>query len=458
MTPTSLKLRLLIGSMLALPLVLLGAGIAQDKAFRSSLIAAEQVRLERYFYLLFSLAETTDEELLLPDVLIEPDLELSSSGVHAYVYDASGNTLWRSGSSRLVEEPPSREQFGHLSIPGSLILTHLPSHAEDAFYASFDVLWESDSGVTNPYRFALVHSGESYYSALNSFREQLWQGLAISALAILAIQGLLLAWALRPLTLLAEALQRMHKGQTSHLTGRYPGEVQQVVNSLNRVLESESLLRQRYRDRLSDLAHSLKTPLAVLKSAVPPENASDYARQVNEQLERMDQVVKYQLQRATNQQGSGTRSRISLFDAAERIGQSLKKIYRDKNVIFSIDVDSKLAFVGDEQDLLEILGNLLDNAFKYGRNQVTISALLAADQLQITVDDNGDGIAETLKDNSLERGKRLDTSKPGQGIGLAICADIAAGYHGQLKISRSPLGGARFTVKLPGCEVQSVGG
>lgn len=453
MAQTTLKARLLIGSLIVLPLVLLLAGLAQDKAFRSSLTAAEQVRLERYFYLLFSLAEMDGDHLSLPDVLIEPDLEQTNSGVYAYVYDQAGELIWQSNSSRLVEPVPDAGAFGAQTSPGELVIAHRPSAASDSFYASFDVLWESDLGVTNPYRFALVHSAESYYSALKAFRQQQWRGLLLATASVIFVQTILLAWALRPLRHLARALGRMHSGETALLTGQYPAEVQEVVDRLNHVLDSESRLRKRYRNSLSDLAHSLKTPLAVLKSAPIPKGASDYGRQVQEQIERMDQVVKYQLQRAANQHGSGSRSRVLLAEAAERIISSLKKIYRDKNINFTVDVSPTLAFVGDEQDLLEILGNLLDNASKYGKGQVTLSAQLHAEQLQITVDDDGDGIAETLRDNSLERGQRLDTSKPGQGIGLAICADIAAGYRGQLKISRSPLGGARFTVRLPGCEV-----
>ncbi|MDO3385294.1 ATP-binding protein [Gilvimarinus sp. SDUM040013] len=453
MAQTTLKTRLLVGSLVVLPLVLILAGLAQDKAFRSSLLAAEQVRLERYFYLLFSLAEMTDNTLSLPSVLIEPDLEQPNSGVQAYVYNAQDELIWQSASSQLTDPIPTANAFGLHDRPGELIISHQPKDRSDSFYASFDVLWESNNNVTNPYRFALVHSGESYYSGLNAFRQQQWRGLLLATAAVIFLQSILLAWALRPLQHLARALGRMHSGETAQLNGEFPGEIQTVVNRLNRVLEGESRLRKRYRNSLSDLAHSLKTPLAVLKSARIPNGARDYGQQVLEQVERMDQVVKYQLQRAANQQGSGTRTRVPLAEAADRITASLKKIYRDKHVNFTIDVSPRLAFVGDEQDLLEILGNLLDNASKYGKGQVTVSAQLKADQLQITVDDDGDGIAETLHNNSLERGARLDTSKPGQGIGLAICADIAAGYHGHLKISRSPLGGARFTVKLPGCEI-----
>lgn len=448
----TLKTRLLSSSMLIMILVLLITGAALDKAFQSSLLAAETVRLERYFYLLFSLAELENGQLQLPDAMIEPDLEQTTSGVAGFVFRGDGQQLWRSASSALMNDTPGYQSFSELWQPGELIVQRASAGDTPPFLAHFDVLWETEAGVTIPYRFALVHAGESYYSALAAFRTQLGRGLLIAAGALLLLQGLIIGWALKPLRQLARALERMRSGETSHLTGHYPGEIQQVVNSLNRVLESESRLRRRYRNSLGDLAHSLKTPLAVLKSARAPQSAEAYSQQVNEQVERMDQVVKYQLQRAVSEQNSGSKSQVPVAQTLERLGQSLKKIYRDKGISLAIDVDETLMFVGDEQDFLEIFGNLLDNGFKYGNHQVTVSAQLQGEQLHINVDDDGGGIAESLRSSSLERGQRLDTSKPGQGIGLAICADIAAGYQGQLKISRSALGGARFSVKLPGTQ------
>ncbi|WP_020208085.1 ATP-binding protein [Gilvimarinus chinensis] len=452
MKPSTLKARLGFGTLLALLLLLLLTGFALDKAVRSSLLAAEQVRLERYFYLLFSLAEMSGEQLQLPESLLEPDLEQPTSGLAAYVFRTDGSQVWRSASSMLTEEPPQYQDFGHHHHPGQMQIQQHRGPTKRAFYADYDILWETDTGTVIPYRFALVHSGESFYSALGAFRTTMgkWLLLAVTAMAI--FYASLLAWALRPLRTLANSLSKMQSGETNLLIGSYPKEIQRVVDRLNQVLESEVRLRKRYRNSLGDLAHSLKTPLAVLQNATPPPEAKDYARQIQEQVERMDQVVKYQLQRAVSEQSSGSKKQIPLLKTCERLGQSLRKIYRDKGISLALDISPTLLFVGDEQDLLEIMGNLLDNDFKYGHSHVTVSAHINANYIHINVDDDGDGIAESLNANPVERGQRLDTSKPGQGIGLAICADIAAGYQGGLKISRSPLGGARFTVRLPGAE------
>jgi len=446
----TLKARLLIGSLLVLPVVLAAAGIAFDRAYRHSLVAAEQVRLERYFYLLFSLAELSHTPagalLQLPDTLIEPDLEQNTSGIAAFVYDRQHRLVWRSNSSRLLSPAPSFADFSPQWQPGHMHFQRAKVGREDYFFAQFDTLWEDDKGATHPFRFALLHDTESVQLTLATYRTQLWQGLSLVALALLASQVLLTGWALAPLARLAQSLGLMRSGASQTLVGDYPHEIQQVVDRLNQVLARETQLRARYRNQVNDLAHSLKTPLAVLKATSGKENSQQY---VNEQVDRMEKVVRYQLQKAVSEHaGNGTQ--IPLRHTLERLADSLKKIYRDKGLHINLDVPEDIAFVGDEEDLMELAGNLLDNACKYGDGTVTVTARLAEQLLTMQVDDNGPGINKTLRNSSMERGQRLDTALPGQGIGLAVCADIACNYGGKLTIGQSPLGGARFELALPG--------
>ena len=450
MARATLKARLLIGSLLVLPVVLAIAGGALDRAYRHSLEAAEQVRLERYFYLLFSLAElapgASGAQLQLPGTLIEPDLEQSNSGIAGFVYNAQGALIWRSNSSRLLSNAPRFSDFASQWQPGEMHFRRSQFDSQHYFLARFDTLWEDDRGTIHPFRFALLHDTESYQLALTTYRNQLWQGLGLVGLALLATQVLLTGWALAPLTRLAHSLGLMRRGASQTLVGDYPREIQQVVDRLNQVLARETQLRARYRNRVNDLAHSLKTPLAVLKATSDRE---DYQQHVNEQVERMEKVVRYQLQKAVSEHAGGG-SQVPLRQTLERLAESLKKIYRDKGLNINLDVPADITFVGDEEDLMELAGNLLDNACKYGDGTVTVTAHLSEQLLTMQVDDNGPGITETLRNSSMERGKRLDTAMPGQGIGLAVCADIACNYGGKLTIDRSPLGGARFELALPG--------
>ncbi|WP_049721149.1 ATP-binding protein [Gilvimarinus polysaccharolyticus] len=453
MARATLKSRLLIGSLLVLPIVLMIAGAALDRAYRHSLEASEQVRLERYFYLLFSLAELssnpTGARLQLPGTLIEPDLEQNTSGIAAFVYNTQGSLVWRSNSSQLLSPAPSFADFSPQWRPGQMHFQRSKIGNEHYFFAQFDTLWEDEHSATHPFRFALLHDTKSFQLALVAYRTQLWQGLGLVALVLLATQILLTGWALAPLARLAQSLGLMRSGVSQTLIGNYPHEIQQVIDRLNEVLMRETQLRSRYRNRVNDLAHSLKTPLAVLKATSDRE---DYQQHINEQVERMEKVVRYQLQKAVSEHaGSGTQ--IPLRHTLERLTESLKKIYRDKGLSINLDVPENIAFVGDEEDLMELAGNLLDNACKYGKGTVTVTARLNQQLLTMQVDDNGPGIAATARSSSLERGQRLDTAMPGQGIGLAVCADIACNYGGKLTIDHSPLGGARFELALPGAVI-----
>jgi two-component system sensor histidine kinase PhoQ len=240
----------------------------------------------------------------------------------------------------------------------------------------------------------------------------------------------------------------MQSGETQNIAGEHPHELQEVVDNLNQVLAREKALRQRYRNSLSDLAHSLKTPLAVLQSKVSA-NDGELQEILNEQVARMSQVVTYQLQRAVSAQQQGMYTHNDVDQILQRLQRALQKVYRDKHVHCDIRVVLGTVFVGDEQDLLEVLGNLLDNAFKYCRQHIVIDARCAQQSLIIRIGDDGAGIPEESRDLILQRGQRLDTQHPGQGIGLAVAVDIINSYGGKLTINDSTLGGAEFCLQLP---------
>lgn len=464
----TLKGRLLLASVVILPLVLGITSITLDNAFRHSLDAAERVRLERYFYLLFSLADletintssgVRKQVLTLPSNLLEPDLEQPTSGVFAWVYDTKSAIIWRSNSSLLLSELPKNTLFPPAMHPGDLHISSQIWNEQDYFFANFDVLWQDDNNRDLPYRFALLHSKKNFDESLSAYRTQLWRGLGALAIFLLIAQGGILFLALAPLNRITTALKKMQQGDASALNETYPSELQQVADSLNAVLERETALRKRYRNTLADLAHSLKTPLAVLRASQASSIDSEYKKQVDEQVTRMTQVVNYQLQRAVSENQGGAQRRCNVAITIEKLQRTLEKIYHHKNFQLNSNVDPKLLFIGDEQDLLEVLGNLLDNAYKYGKNKISVTAKLLSvtpeNQLQIIIEDNGAGIAESLRQEILKRGKRLDTSKPGQGIGLTVTLDIVESYHGSIEITTSTLGGACFIVTLPGIKADT---
>uniref|UniRef100_UPI002FDDA8E1 ATP-binding protein n=1 Tax=Pelomicrobium sp. TaxID=2815319 RepID=UPI002FDDA8E1 len=198
---------------------------------------------------------------------------------------------------------------------------------------------------------------------------------------------------------------------------------------------------------LADLAHSLKTPLAVLRGMADPESATPLSpAALGEQLDRMGRLVEYHLQRAAAGRATTFSGPVAVRPIAERLIATLAKVHRGKPVDATVGVGAQEVFRGAEDDLMEVLGNLLDNAYKWCRTQVRVAASRNEEGLCLTVEDDGPGIEPEEAQRLLERGVRADETVPGHGIGLAVVRDVAGAYDGTLVIDRSPLGGARITV------------
>jgi len=254
-----------------------------------------------------------------------------------------------------------------------------------------------------------------------------------------------------------EDLRRIEGGEAERLEGQYPRELQGLTRNLNALIGSSRAHQQRYRDSLDDLAHSMKTPLAILRNAADEDSEADVFRAlVQEQVRRMDVIVQHQLRRAAAS-GRGTLGQVvQVAPLVERLTRSLGKVYRDKVVRVELDLSAEARFFGDEADLWEVLGNLVDNAFKYGRRRVRVGAVaLPAGQgpragLELRIEDDGPGIAPLGLDELMQRGRRLDEGVPGQGIGLSVAQEIVALYGGRIEANRSEdLGGACIWVRWP---------
>ena len=443
--PYSLRTRLLvIASLLMLVFFSLTAWVL-DSAFSQSSESSTREKLQLYIISLLSSAEQSGEYLFIPEQQQEARFNQPSSGLYAYVLDQRGQELWRSGSAldvspvTAIPQPPGERHFGLDN-----------THADTTYFvASYGVVWDSE-GQDYQYTFVVMEDRVGYQAGIQSFRSTLWIWLGSVAVILLVAQHILLSRGLHPLQHLAGELRKMEAGDILALAGHYPKELSGLTDNLNRLVQSERKQRERYRQRLGDLAHSLKTPLAVLQNAAnQPGGEQNISQLVTEQSQRMDQIVRYQLQRAViSQQITGV-VRIPLLEHVNQVKQALDKVYQAKAVRCEILVDEELRFQGDQGDLMELLGNLIDNAYKYGAGEVRISASESADALTIVVEDNGGGIPEAQQQSIHQRGTRLDSQEQGQGIGLAVVSDIVSGYKGQLVIDDSDLLGARFTLIFP---------
>ncbi|RDE18738.1 two-component sensor histidine kinase [Motiliproteus coralliicola] len=441
--PYSLNARLGLASCLLLPLIIGLTALILDQAYSRSLEQTVRERLELQTYVLLGAAEAGGGVLWMPPSLQEPRFSQPGSGLFGLVSDADGEVLWRSESSLGAELQPLQSK----PEPGQALFG-----VDDMglFFYSYRVLWEIESGQVTEFVFSTLERPDRFRAALREFRFHLWSGLALLGLLLLAAQALLMRWGLQPLQQMAQDIKSMETGDQNQLEGRYPQEVQPLTHNLNLLLETERGRRQRYRNTLADLAHSLKTPLAVMRNEVETDrSAPTNTELLQQQVDRMEQIINHQLGRAGSASAQKLLQRTQVRPVAERIGLVMAKVYPDNYRSFEV-IGEDESFTGDERDLMEMLGNLIDNGFKYGAGRVQVRIETQAQQLLIRIEDDGPGVADELGELILQRGTRADSIAPGQGIGLSVLRDILSSYGGTLTLGRSEtLGGASFCLQLP---------
>ncbi|MGH1460796.1 MAG: ATP-binding protein [Neptuniibacter sp.] len=443
----SLQGRLLIASVVILPLVLLIAGLALSRAYQYSQESSFQERLQLQVYLLLGSIDLKEEHIQFPDKLTEPRYDRPHSGLYASIHDQNGQILWRSLSSIALSEVKIK-QSGQTQLPaGEPQFTHYAE--EGLFQYQLLIIWEFQQ-EDRSLLFTVMESDQAFVHDIKSYNQHLTLWMSIIFLVALLAQTLILRWGLIPLRKLAKDLKSIEAGTSEQLTGNYPDEVLPVTQNLNVLIDSERQQQKRYRNTLGDLAHSLKTPLAVMRGAGSESHKiDDYKELVDEQVERMDQIVQYQLSRAVKSQNKPLGKAVSIKPIIERMLLALQKVYRSKAFETQVTLADNLAFPGDERDLMELLGNVLENAFKYGNSKISVSADIENNLLQIEIADDGPGVPVELRQVILKRGARLDTSIHGQGIGLSVVTDIISSYQGEIEISESPYGGSCFVIKIP---------
>lgn len=434
-------------------------GVVLDQAFQNSAEQGVSERLLLQTYGLLAVAEETDSGVFMPEKLQEPDFNQLGTGLYGLILDGGGKELWRSASSLDLsidlDEKPELTHFTESGVPrfGRI-------HTDDQtefFFLSYKVLWQISDQNTVPYVFAVLQTMDPYLGEVQGFRNSLWGWLVGVVAALTILQALVMNWELAPLKKLAGDLKAIEDGKQDRLEADYPEELEGITRNLNLLLSSERQQREKYRTTLADLAHSLKTPLAILRGAstrladLKPESEEDEYASVQEsidnQVARMDQIIGYQLQRAVATSPHITRKALPITPILNSILDVMGKIYESREITFDLDlVDG--TFYGDERDIMELLGNIIDNACKYGRHlvKVKIEEHEHSGGLRIMVEDDGPGIVKDQRESVLKRGTRLDSRESGQGIGLAVVSEIVKRYDGSVSIEDSPLGGARIVI------------
>jgi len=395
---------------------------------------------------LIAAADPDGPESVTPTAALETRLDTPGSGLYAEIRSASGESIWRSQStvgSHVQFGPPlegGQRQFLFTTVAGTDVRLAV---------ASRGITWDDLHGQPARFTFSIASDLETYDAQLANIRGQVVGWFTGLALLLIATLALLLRWLLKPVRRLEGEIKEVEAGKREQLGEGWPRELAAVTTNLNALLEGERTRVKRYRDTLGNLAHSLKTPLAVMRQtlgsgAVPGKAALD------SEIDRMSGIIEHQMKRAAASGGVLLgQAPVDVAPIVTDLRVALLKVYGNKDLLFGTDLAAGAQFIGDRADLTELLGNLLDNACKWARTQIVIDAAVTGSQVVIAVEDDGSGIAPALRDAVLQRGVRADEAAPGSGLGLAIVRDLAELYGGSITLDASPRGGVRANLSLP---------
>lgn len=436
----SLRLRSFAAALLALLIFIPLTAVTLEKAFNSSLSQSmlQQLRVQSLALISEFELDNSGSEALMPEQLYNDQFNMPGSGLYAFIQSQEG-VLWQSLSTLNWQQQP---QFLTPAIGTEAFIENF-SMQNNYFLYAYTAEFESSAGY-QPVSFYILQDKQVFNAEKNKFANTLWNWLGLIALLLLILLLVSLNAALLPISRLNKQIRQAESGQLERIDHRYPPELEKLKNSINHLLDTEQQQRSRYKNSLSDLAHSLKTPLAVLSGIEGlPQQAKEPISQINLQIQR-------QLKRAVAGTTSKFEQAVPIKPVVDKLFNAMDKVYADKNLTLTHDIQHHtLGFNGDITDLMEILGNVLDNACKAATKQVTLSVLTSLNKLLIHIEDDGPGIPKDKREQMLERGTRLDSYKEGQGIGMAVVFDLVSAYQGQLEIKQSDLGGAKVTLVFP---------
>jgi two-component system sensor histidine kinase PhoQ len=459
-TRPSLSRRLLLSVFVVLVLFFGLTVTLLDYLFRQASEQSLRELLDAQMVALIAAADPDGPEAVTPTAVLETRFDTPGSGLYAEIRSGSGESIWRSQSTT-----GSDVQFGPPLEGGqrTFFYTEIAGKGIRLAVASRGIVWDDLHGQPARFTFSIASSLESYEAQLAGFRHQMLAWFIALAGLLMATLALLLRWLLRPVNRLQREIKQVEAGEREQLGEDWPRELAAVTSNLNALLEGERLRINRYRDTLGNLAHSLKTPLAVMRQTLGQASSRGDAETaahkpaLDREIDRMTDIIEHQMKRAVASGGVLLgQAPVDVAPVVSELRSALLKVYGGKDLLFETAVEPEAQFIGDRADLTELLGNLLDNACKWAKGKVRIQVTVdspAVDTrkaLHLVIDDDGPGIAEADRARVLQRGGRADEATPGHGLGLAMVHDTVALYGGGMRIDQSSLGGARFDLRLPG--------
>jgi two-component system sensor histidine kinase PhoQ len=434
--------------MVVLAVFMVLTAVALERAVVKRALQAEEDGLQLLIYSLLGAIDQDEQGFSITvsaDRLFEPSLVTRNSGLYALLYDKNEREIWRSESITLGFSAMKPIEVGDWSFEA------VEHQSTPYFQLGFALQWPDVDNKLPRYQVVVWRNAVDYYEQLHRFRQILWTWLIITTILLLGIMYLVTRWSLRPLQKIGLEVKAIEDHRQSGFEQEYPAEITPLTENLNILLKREQYQRQRYRNAMDDLAHSLKTPLAVL-TGLGDRAQIDQAQleTLREQTGRMNQIVSYQLQKTSSVSEASISKPVELVEIIGKLLSALEKVYQEKSIRVECSLPSTMPLRMDEGDCLEVVGNLLDNAFKYGKGRISVLAL--TDELErstsLVIEDDGEGLDAREIEQILNRGSLVDEVSEGQGLGLAVVADIVESYHIELNFARASLGGLQASLKF----------
>ncbi len=435
--------------------VLLVASLLLTHYYRRSAEEVFERRLDVYLRAIVAdVSQSGEEGRTGPGQLGDPQFELALSGWYWQITRLDGDTREiKASRSLFAARLPKLSDLGVAAEAGGFRRGVALGPDGRMLRIVERVIDVGDTGI---YLVQVAASAEETERDIDRFHFALTIAFALLAIALAIATAIQVRVGLRPLRMLQGELGAIRRGEAERIAGRYPSEIAPLAEELNLLIGANRDIVERARTQVGNLAHALKTPLSVIfneADAAP----GPLAEKIGEQAKIMRSQISFYLDRARAAARAGAIGAVTQVAAVNAgLLRTFEKIYGEKGVAFSTDTPEALRFLGERQDLEEMVGNLLDNAGKWAKSAVTLT--VAAEPapsrgrrfLLFTIDDDGPGLAPHLREEATRRGRRLDETKPGSGLGLSIVTDLAAAYGGSLKLETSPAGGLRAELRLPG--------
>lgn len=452
---SSLAYRLIAAASVVSIVLLMAAGFLLSNLFTAAVERSLDARLQAVMDGLLAAVEIKNEVPSINKELADTRFELPLAGWYWQISALDGNQKRQVASASLLDERLSLVQFDRtdraLGSSASGYMSDKSGNKLRVLERRFTLF-----GSKEPYSFLVAGNFDELQSEVSAFNNTLIGVLSLLGFGLVAAIFLQVRYGLRPLSSLQDELSGIREGKKEKISGKYPDEIQTVTDELNLLLQANTEVVERARTQVGNLAHALKTPLSVLTNEAEI-HAGSLGKKVAEQTSIMRDQVSMYLDRARRAARAKTiGSSTDAYDVISSIIRTLERINVDRTIKVRSRVVEKLLFRGERQDLEEMVGNLLDNAFKWTSSKVSVTLRPSIDPLDdrvvwldIFIEDDGPGLPDGGAALAMERGKRLDETKPGSGLGLSIVTETAAMYGGKLILGKSDLGGMSATLTLP---------